>query len=479
MPKQGGFVKKAKIGPMLYYVAGLLVVLTAVAGGAIAIEKVSGAKATSLPLISDFSNVLSSGWNQIPGFPKLSISSEQKVTTDSKGNVVVINQGQTGTAATQTTSSSDTTGTAALQFTVINAIGLASVTSGTSDFDVWNWNGGNVDWLSPVEKGTTINSAPELSTLTTFKQGDELVIHVRSQSDPTNGEDFYDEWYYVKLNVGENIRFLNVALESTTATIGPIARFGGTTYTKDIYSRFTDGLTYTVTYTGSPGQTRQWDLGKIGIWPRSTDANNDIALTWGATTMSSVTDGSSWDNTLAEQDNDVTLNSDNENMYITINQNAVALTWGRPIYVIDQSGKIHMYPAVAVISTNATSIGQGVLTNEGWKKLPSGTTGDIQFGKAVTPIQGTQTVAASGSIKIPIDANALAASTAYDMAVWLIDAQNWEAMKSDVRAMTTSVPTAYGLNGYGLAAINGPQAYSESSGNPATAQLYGDWTTAA
>ena len=356
---------------------------------------------------------------------------------------------------------------AAIQFSVVNYVTKASITAANTKVDIWKVApDGTIDFLSKVQQ-VSVDSDPEQSTRT-FAEGDTLILHVSSDVDPTGGTDHYDGWYYVTLRVGEPVRFFDPSLLEVVST-SPTYKY-----------RFKPGVAGqptgdVVQYTS--GTTNYWGLGALYVYPRISAANLDAYLLYGGTVMASVTDGSSWVDTQAEQTADVTLASDDEKLIVKLDAGATNLCFGVPMITISSNGQLQKRVAVIIFATNATAIGTQKLFDKGWKQINDNTlTTEKAFYKVIPPQIPVSGSKWSLDIEIPIDASALSAGTAYSAKIWIIDFQLEDNVA--IGSVSTTVPTAYGVGEYGLDSMIYPRAYSTSSGASTGMVLYGDWTTA-
>lgn len=360
---------------------------------------------------------------------------------------------------------------AILQLQVVNYIGRAGVTTATTTADVNLAVNGVFDLL--VQSDTlTIASNPDLMAVY-YPEGSELLIRVGCVGNPTNGLDYYDGWYYVKLVEGNPVYYVTPSMLTPVST--------SPTYT---YKVSTAGAQVTgdiVSWTS--GTTHYWDIGKLCMYPRQAAADFDIYLTYANLDLASVTDGSTWVDTDAEITANATLASDDEIFHFAMEAGNADLGWGWPLYVVTQQGQFKQYNSFLIMSTTMTAIGNSKLANYGWKPINDGTLyTEKAFYYDVTanmgPLYPTKGSKLAFTVPIPIDATAATASTAYLFKVWAMDCQ----LESDVAvgATTTSLPTAYGMvTSYGPGALIQASAYTASSGAGSGRLLQVYLTTAA
>jgi len=206
-----------------------------------------------------------------------------------------------------------------------------------------------------------VNSAPEQSAFT-YGEGDILILHVLSDTDPTGGADFYDGWYHVKLVEGEKVYYF----EPSTITY----KGSSPTYT---YTFNGGGVPAKGVVQYTAGQTPYWDIGPLYVYPRVNKTNLDIFFKAAGTTLSSVADGAAWDDTVAEINANHTMVTVSEDFYVELQANVVDVTYGMPFYTVSQQGEFQERRAVVIFSTNMTTIDLQTLYNEGWRNFASAT----------------------------------------------------------------------------------------------------------
>jgi hypothetical protein len=386
---------------------------------------------------------------------------------------------QAGTGGTSGGTSGGTTGgttgpthgAAVLQWVPEDSITHGALT--TTEFSAVRAVNGKFSFLT-VSDAVAGNSDPEQGT-TQFAEGESIILVLSDTADPSGGEDYYDQWFYVA-SLREGAIVYNIGINNFVAV---------QTSPSYLYT-VSGGVDTGQRVHWTSGTTNYWDVGRLGIIPRTDDASLDQYLQYGGTTMCRMVDGATEVDTQGEQGpsggsttaGDVTLNSHVEDLkyYVEIDTNDLA--WAVPQLTVEVDGKINCYKTYVIVSTNCTSISVAKFQSEGWKIVADSTlTAEKAFYKeipAMIPASGSH---ASQSIDIPLDASAATASTAYSMKVWANDVQ-LEANVA-VGAPTTSIPSKYGFmttEGYGVAAINNDETYTVSSGAGATETLLGDWT---
>ena len=344
---------------------------------------------------------------------------------------------------------------AVIQLQTVNYIGRAGFTTSTVTTDACLAVGGVFNFL--VQTDTLAQASNPDTMAVYYPEGAEVILHTGCTGNPTNGLDYYDGWYYVKLGVGNPVYYLTPSMLTAVST---------SPYT---YSVSTSGAQTTgdiVTWT--TGTTHYWDIGKLNLYPRIAAAGFDTYLTYASADLAKVEDGATWIDTAGEITANATLASDDEVFYFEMHAQHADIGWGWPLYVISQQGEFKQYNTFIIVTTDMTALGNTKMTNYGWKAINDGT---LYTEKAyyydVTANMGpqypTKGSKLSFTVTIPIDASAATASTEYLWKLWTLDCQ----LESDVAvgATTTSLPTAYGMvTAYGPGALVQATAYSTSSG---------------
>ena len=341
----------------------------------------------------------------------------------------------------------------AVQFTVQNAITNAGISSANSFVDIIKVDSdGTIKLMSKVEQ-VTVNSVPEQSGQT-YSQGDTLVIHVSSDVNTNSGQDHYDKWFYVKLVEGETVR------EFSKAILNEFTDAAGYKYYKFKAGVVGRDTGYKVQYTS--GTTNYWGLGVFKIVPRLSSAQLDTYATLGTTTLSSVTDGSTWDTTAGAGDKNMPTND--ETIYIALESDTTNLGYASPMYTVSSKGELQVRYAVIIVSTTMTAIDTSKLSDEGWVNIADSTlTAEKAWYHVIpeqVPIQGDRFTL---SVKLPVDSSGASSSTTYTFKVWVLDFQLLDNVK--IGSTSASVPTAYGAVGeFGLDSIIHARAYSVTGG---------------
>jgi hypothetical protein len=355
---------------------------------------------------------------------------------------------------------------AQLQWQMRNEITQGAIT--TADLEVTLAVNGIFDFLTLADSKAG-DSSPEQGG-TFFAEGDELILHLEDDSDPTNGEDYYDRWYYIpSIASGGGVYRLDSNHLQVVST--------SPTYTYRVVSH--GELVGNVQRTA--GDTEYWDIGTLTILPRIDDVGLDQYLMWGGTTMAKMTDGTTEVDTQSEQTSDVTFTTDDNDLSLYLEVDTVSLAFGDVQYTVSVDGEFQRRPTVAIFSTNCTAISVSALASEGWVLIQDPRlTGDRAFYKVITVNEYPGLIPQAGkyaktTINIPVETSAAAGSTAFDAAIWLNDFQ----LVSDVAVGSPSVslPSSYGMiQGYGLAAMINDETFTVSSNAPATMTLIGDFT---
>lgn len=345
-------------------------------------------------------------------------------------------------------------GAAKVQFNIHDAVTDDSVSGTTTEVDITKVKNGYADFLTK-EETVSVSSNPAQTALY-YSEGDILILHVLSdtETDATNGADFYDVWYYVQLTEGANVYQLTMDC-LTVAQTSPTYK-----YTLNLAKGIPTG--YKVAYTA--GTTPYWDIGVLKLYPRIAAAHMDAYLKHEGTTLAKVTDGSTWVDTDAEITANATMTTSNEDLTIELRADATNLCYGFPLLTVTQSGQVIERRAVVIVSTSMTTIGTQDLYDEGWRMVSKpDLTSEIAFYKIIDPAQPVKGDKFTISITFPIDASAAAASTKYVFKVWVLDCQVPSYVEQG--STTASVPTAYGfINEFGIDSIIYARALTVSSG---------------
>jgi hypothetical protein len=337
---------------------------------------------------------------------------------------------------------------ATLQFSTYNFVTRTAVTTATTTADITKAVNGKFDLMTSADT-LTVSSTPD-QTAQYFSEGDEIIIRVDCTGNPTNGLDYYDGWYYVKIKEGNSIYFLTRDMVSGTPGNYVVNTAGA--------QKTTSKVVYT------SGTTPYWDIGQLYLYPRQAVADFDIYLTYSGVDLASVTDGSTWVDTAAEITANATMADTDEDITFSMYAGNADLGWGWPTLVVTSTGELKEYEAVLIFSTAMTSIGTQDFLDEGWKAINDGTLyAEKAFYKVIGPYYPAKGAKSSFSVNIPINSAAAAASTAFLSKLWVIDLQNPDNVA--IGSVSTSVPTAYGfVTAYGPGAMVQAKAYTTSSG---------------
>jgi hypothetical protein len=328
---------------------------------------------------------------------------------------------------------------ASLQFRIVDYVTAGSISAANTKVDIIVKELGAFDF-STADEGITVDAAPETSG-DVYAEGDELILHVSSDTNPTGGTDRYDNWFYVKLLDNEPVRLME-SDGTPGATVG--------TYVNYV-----------------EGDTNYWNIGKLPVYPRASGANLDVYAMWKGTTLSSVTDGSTWDTSAST----TKLTTTDETVWIKIIGGATDVGYAAPMMTLSSSYELQERKAFVIFSTAMTSIGVQDLRDKGWEKVQDSTlTSEVAFYKEI-PMQ----MPSKGNdfevwIELPIDSSAASSSTTYAFKAWILDFQLEDNVA--IGSVSTSIPTAYGMiTEFGIDAIIHARAYATSSGAGTTQVL--------
>jgi hypothetical protein len=354
-----------------------------------------------------------------------------------------------------------------IQFNIHRYVTDVAVSGTTTKVDITEVVDGTVDFLKSKEVGISVSSNPTQTSLY-YRQNAIIILHVLSDTDATGGTDHYDGWYWCKLNDNEQVYYFTpscVQVISTSPTYKYQWKGGGQT------------TGYTVQFTS--GTTPYWDIGVLYVYPRTSAANLDVYFKYRGTTLASVTDGSSFVDTVAEITANATLTSTTDDLYFEAYGGQADTDYGLPFYTVTQNGELQERKAVIIFSTAMTSIGLQTLYDNGWRTVSkSDLTAEKAFYKVIDPVIPTRGTKFTFSVKIPVDSSAASASTAYIFKIWILDCQVPSYVETG--STTTSIPTAYGfVSEYGIDAIIFNAGLTVSSGAGATNVLESYITTPA
>jgi hypothetical protein len=351
-----------------------------------------------------------------------------------------------------------------LYLSVVDKVGGAAFTTSTVTVDQVGAVNGVFNFLSGPAKSLTQSANPQ-SAARIWSEGDEIIVMADCTGNPANpgtGLDWYPAMYYMKLYAGAPIFELTSFNCFRVVSTSP--------YTYQIDTTYATQMPQTVTkYEAS--NVKYWNIGDLGIYPRCAAADFDMYLTYNGATLSSVTDGSSWDDTVAEINANATLASTNEQLTFQMVGATANHGWGREFYVVSSTGKVLQYGAVIIVTTAMTGIGSDALTSQDWQPITANNLYvEKGYFKVIEPSFPAKGSKASWTVQIPVNSAAATAATAYLFKFWLADCQNL----ADLPAVgtSTSVPTAYGfVTDYGVGAVVPNTALTFSSGLGATNQL--------
>jgi hypothetical protein len=363
---------------------------------------------------------------------------------------------------TQTQTPSGTTAPdAQLYFEVTDAIAYSDVAS-TTYVDVAKAQSGIFNFLQLFDTKAQASNPQAMNSM--VSDGSTLIIHIGSTVTPTHGAGYYDGWYYCVAHVGNPIYQMDYS-DFVSASSLP-----SYTYTVSQTALGSDPIVGYVSWTS--GTTPYWNLGKLYIFPRiSTDSTESVS--YQATTLATLSDGSTWVNVNTRITANATLASTNEQLTFSMYAKYSNLGYGFPMLVVGSNGAIIEYQTYIVFTTSMLSIE----TPSGWNLLGDSTLyAEKGFYRAIGPFFAPKGGTMSFQISIPIDSSNAPTATKYKFSFWVIDMQNPNSLPGG--SMHTTIPTAYGfIYQYGLAACEQTYAYTTGSGASATSQLQAYLTT--
>lgn len=348
---------------------------------------------------------------------------------------------------------------------VVDSVLGTGITTSTTTVDVVAAENGIFDFVNGPKDAKAQATNPQ-GMNTEWSEGTELIIMVDCTGNPSNGLDYYPSMYYVKLQSGSHL--YEVDMDSFTQVSG------APSYTYRVNTANAVMLSNVVTQMQS-SNVYYWSIGKLSLYPRQAAADFDTSLLYNAAVLSSVSDGSSWDDTDAEINANATLSSTSEQLTFQMVGGNANLGWGKHFLVVTSQGQLQEYGSVLIVQTAMTTIGVQKMADNGFMPINDGQLyaakafykvldSDAMDGSIVSgvmfPTKGTK---ANWQVSIPVDSSAAAAATAYLWKIWVIDCQNLANVP--IGAVSTTMPTAYGfVTSYGVGAAVQATAPSASSG---------------
>jgi hypothetical protein len=352
-----------------------------------------------------------------------------------------------------------------LYMSVIDSVLKTAFTTSAVTVDQVAANSNGVfDFINGQIQAKTAQAANPQAEGQIFAEGDKVVVMLDCTGNPSNGLDYYPTMYYMQLGDGQPIYEITSLAAFQQVTANPY------TYTISTAGCTPTGLTV---HEFSSAFVNYWNLGSLALKPRQAATDVDIALSHGVTALASVTDGSSWVDTVGEITANCTLTSaSSDSLTFTMTGGNKNLGWGAPFFVFDSAGKVHPYGGVLVISTGILSLQQPV----GWDALNLRTlTNEVAYYKVLNEPFPQSGMTNSFTVSIPMSVTA--DSTKYKFSAWLLDCQNLDTLASQ-GSTTTAMPTAYGfVTSYGVGAVVQAVALTISNGASATPQLEAYITT--
>jgi hypothetical protein len=335
---------------------------------------------------------------------------------------------------------------------------------------------GVFDPLNPMEE-TEFDADPDTGKVL-YSTGNDLVLAVSSDNDPTNGYETYPRWFYIK----DLAQSAPIRAFSLTNPISCVDQFkSGNTYKFTVNEANLGETVGNVQWMAN--QTPYWDFGTFELYGRPAKTHLLFQTVNKGTVGASVTNGATWIDTDGEITANFTLTSDKEDIFLQLIGEQADTAFGLPFLGLSASGKISQYEGVLIFGTDANDLDAEELYNDGWEPIiAAGLYSETAYYYSINPvtdgcIPGTGGII-SASIPVTIDDAALTASTEYEFEVWVLDAQNLENV---ARGATTNYTTLPGINGFisdqGLDTTVLPLAMTFSSGAVATPQLMGHFTT--
>lgn len=313
--------------------------------------------------------------------------------------------------------------------------------------DIMGQIGGVWNLAKPLE--TISYAAAGQASTGLYAPGTPLLFHVSDGNDPTNGDDYYDEWYACTVQSGGQCFDLRPA-----DTYGGTSAFGATGFTS------VGGLTlYQVPLSPniSVGQTTsagyEWILpiftqygvagtSSVTIKIQNPDGSAGTAWTGSANTYSAQGSQGSVTYTAASKTPQL-------NIFVTVTNSK--LTWGRPTIVLSSQtpyNPVVLY-ASALVAVNSTSLRLGVTTASGWVSVSTQPAGGgwtvvaapLPSQNGIAPAYYTVSSQVNLNFPVPLDTTSISSSTKLGIAVYMGDLQY---VPDSLAAVPDAAPTGYG-----------------------------------
>jgi hypothetical protein len=333
-------------------------------------------------------------------------------------------------------------------------------------------NQGKFNFLNPVEE-TEFDASPDTSS-SYYTTGDELIIVVTSDNDPTSGDETYSRWFYIKyLDNGVPIKAFPTdnPKSALSGSVGAYSVNEGMLVDTGMFVRWI------------ADENKSWIFGDyFAVYGRIDNTKITQQISYNGIVGTQVTDGATWDDSSTEVNANQTLTADEVDFKFEVIGAASDVCWGLPQLVLTASGEVKQYVAVLVFGTEATTMPASPLYADGWKAINIvGLTGNVSYYYPIVPSRDGCIPTSVGdvfsiSVPISISDSGLTASTEYDYCGWMLD---WQLEEDVARgAYVTAVPTARGfLADFGCDTVIQATAPTVSSSILATPQLYGYFTT--
>lgn len=335
---------------------------------------------------------------------------------------------------------------------------------------------GYFDMLQSVEE-TEFDAAPDTSA-GIYTTGDELLIQVTSDNDPTNGDETYSRWFVIQ-------RVDNGAQIKAFPNDNPITALTEYTVSGKIMYKINYAVCVNTGMTVSwlEGATPYWVFGDyFEVYGRADNAAIVQSISSNGVTLTSVSDGSTWDDTSTEVNANATLAGDSQDFYFEITGEQADVAWGLPQLAISADGSVKQYNAVLVICFSGTTMATDTLVDDGWIPFSVvGLTSNVTLYYPITNPTTLGLIPTTGNvintkIQFTISDTGLSASTEYNYGGWMHDWQNFDDVERG--SFRTATPSVYGMiTEYGCDSVIQATALTVASGRAATPQLYGYFTT--
>ena len=213
--------------------------------------------------------------------------------------------------------------------------------------------------LNPTDE-EEFASAPDY-TQSTYSVGEDLIIAVSSDLDPTGGNETYPRWFYIK-DLDHNVPIYAFPIRNPISAINQVKI--GTTYKFTVNENVLVDTGYRVAWLA--GNTNYWDFKTFEVYGRVAKQNMIVQITNKGVVGTTFNDGATWEDTDTETNANFTFTGDTEDLYFELVGEVNNVAFGLPTLAVSASGQVIQYNGVLVWTTDALGVDPIELTNDGW-----------------------------------------------------------------------------------------------------------------